>query len=180
MLPTLQQKLRIWTLRRSRASSALNQEAQGIDHPEGGPDKTRRPSETATDPGLEFPDQMSATSDASLPSQHPLTTVKDDRVEADESEAWGRDREITEGLDRDTDHGISSPTSLAIEATRDESTYALDIPSLLSDYIREVQERDKAYLDLESRTRRDEGGAKKGTASWEIDPSGILRRSGKV
>jgi transposase InsO family protein len=180
MLPTLQQKLRIWNLRNSIASSADDQATLGRPLPEDGPEGASRTSETVENTGLEFPGMAPDPDDASSSSNDLQTTVNDDEVSAVQSEAWAREHAVTHGLLHHSEHRIPSPNYLAHEAARDESAYALETPDCLLDFIRQVQERDKAYLDLEARTRREAGGAKKGDHRWEIDPSGILRRSGKV
>jgi transposase InsO family protein len=179
MLPTLQQKLRIWSLRKIKASSTNAQEVRDLSIPEEGPEGTRRSSVTAPTPGKEFPDQMSVNSDASLTEDSSTTAAEGEEVNS-LSEADERTREITEALLRDCTHGVSSPHHLAREATREESAYALDIPDQLNQYIREVQERDLAYPGFEAQTHWRVGGAKKGAPTWETDPSGVLRRSGKV
>jgi hypothetical protein len=180
ILPTLQQKLRIWTIRKSMATNTDAQAVMQSCLPEEGPEGARRTSESPDDPGKEFPDQMSDISDASLAIPSTQTTVNDDGDGDGHTEAGERSLEVTRGLLRDLSQGVASPTYLAQQATQDESAYALDIPNRLSDYVRETQERDKAYFEFEPLTRREAGGARKGAASWEIDPSGVLRRSGKM
>lgn len=177
MLPTLQQKLRIWAIMTPKALSAG--QAAGRSTPEEGPRRSRQPSEIAI-PGEEFPDQMSVSSDASLSPPAALATGHDDQRTGEEFEARRPNSDVTTGLLRSLDGRVSSPNHLALEATRDESAYALEIPDRLSDYVRQVQERDKAYFAQESLTRREPGGAKKGTAHWEVDPNSVLRRNGKV
>jgi hypothetical protein len=72
-------------------------------------------------------------------------------------------RVFFENLGQNTS-GLRYTTVPDITATQDESAYALEIPDLLSDYIRETQERDKAYQVHEPLTHREEGGARKGAA----------------
>lgn len=43
-----------------------------------------------------------------------------------------------------------------------------------------MQERNKAYYEHVSLTRQKASRAKKATAYWELDPSGVLHREGKV
>ena len=63
MLPTLQQKLRIWTIRMAMASSTTP-EVRGSEPLDEGPERSRQPSETLA-PEQEFPDTMSEPGDAS-------------------------------------------------------------------------------------------------------------------
>ena len=179
MLPTLQQKLRIWAIRKSMAASTEDQAVRDEQLPGAGPKGARRSPEIVDSPGKEFPDQMSVLDDASSRRSSSPSIVDDDGAGDGNAEAGDRVQQVTDGLLRSLTAG-TSPNSLAVTATQDESAFALEVPDLLSDYIRDVQERDKAYLVHEPLTRREEGGARKGAASWEIDPSGTLRRSGKV
>ena len=81
---------------------------------------------------------------------------------------------------RSLDSQVSAPTYLANVATQGETAYALEALERLLDFIRQVQERDKAFPGNESLTRRESGGAGKGQHHWQIDPNGVLRKSGKV
>jgi hypothetical protein len=80
---------------------------------------------------------MSVQDDASLSHLSPPATVNDDEAEDSNAVAGERLQEITKGLLRDLTLKVSSPNSLAVQATQDESAYALEVPDLLSDYIRE-------------------------------------------
>jgi hypothetical protein len=137
MLPTLQQKLRIWAIRKSMATSTDDQAVRDQQLPRAGPAGARRSPETADSLGKEFPDQMSVQDDASLSHLSPPATVNDDEAEDSNAVAGERLQEITKGLLRDLTLRVSSPNSLAVQATQDESAYALEVPDLLSDYIRE-------------------------------------------
>jgi hypothetical protein len=57
---------------------------------------------------------------------------------------------------------VSAPTYLANVATQGETAYALEAPERLLDFIRQVQERDKAFPGTKSLMRQEAGGAVKG------------------
>jgi hypothetical protein len=82
---------------------------------------------------------MLVNSDASLTKDSSTTAAEGKEVNS-LSKANKRTREIIEALLRNCTYRVSSPHHLAREATREESTYALDIPDQLNQYIREVQE----------------------------------------
>jgi hypothetical protein len=63
---------------------------------------------------------------------------------------------------------------------QDEHAFALDSPDQLVDYIRDVQERDKAYTATEALTRREPREANRTATVWEVDHRGVLQRNGKV
>ena len=262
MLPTLQQKLRIWTLAKSMAYSVV-QAARGADHPGGAPRATRQypedapvilppegvSSEDSTTPpagvssGYPLPPEgvssehatppegassgESATPPAGVSSVYPLpprgvsselvtlppagvssghssivpadirqqqsgfggappsaldqpSIDHGDRGQSETSEARETDFDVAVALLRSLDGRVGAPTYLANIATQGETAYALEAPERLLDFIRQVQERDKAFPGNESLTRREAGGADKGQHRWQIDPNGVLRKSGKV
>ncbi|RYN56960.1 hypothetical protein AA0117_g13232 [Alternaria alternata] len=92
----------------------------------------------------------------------------------------GKEFDVSQGLLRNLDSKYLSPNSLAHEAAQGDDAFALEPPDLLLQHIRLVQERDRAYHGNEALTRRAEGEANKTANMWEVDPTGILRRNGKV
>jgi hypothetical protein len=176
MLPTLQQKLRIWALRRPMAQDA-EQAAEGDGRPGEVPMSTRQSPESVPE---EFHRHEFGLGDSSPPALDHPSIDHCDRGRSDDTEARETDFDVAEALLRSLDGRVGAPANLANDAARDESAYALETPERLTEFIREVQERDKAYPGNESLTRRAAGGAKKGQHHWEIDPNGALRRSGKV
>ncbi|KNG45587.1 gag/polymerase/env polyprotein [Stemphylium lycopersici] len=178
MLPTLQQKLRIWTIRTSMASSTTL-EVQGSEPSDGGPERSRQLSEISA-LEQEFPDMLSDLGDESpiLPRTQP--TDKDCQCEEENYEARTEKFDVSKGLLGSLDSKYLSPNSLAREATQGEDAFALEPLDLLLQHIRRVQERDRAYYGNEALTRRAEGEANKTANMWEVDPTGILRRNGKV
>jgi hypothetical protein len=101
MLPTLQQRLRIWTIRKSMATSTDGQAVWDEQLPGVGPAGTRRSPKTADSPGKEFHDQMSVQGDESSSHLSPPATVNDDEAEDGDADAGGRFQEVMEGLLRD-------------------------------------------------------------------------------
>ena len=87
---------------------------------------------------------------------------------------------MSQGLLRNLNSKYLSPNSLAHEAAQGDDAFALEPPDLLLQHIRLVQERDRAHHGNEALTRRAEGEANKTANMWEVDPTGILRRNGKV
>ena len=85
-----------------------------------------------------------------------------DRGQSETSEARETDFDVAVALLRSLDGRVGAPTYLANIATQGETAYALEAPERLLDFIRQVQERDKAFPGNESLTRREAGGADKG------------------
>jgi hypothetical protein len=176
MLPTLQQKLRIWAIRKPKAQN-VEQATQG----DGRPGVV--PMLNSQSPGRvpeEFHRHEFGYGDSSPSALDQPSIDHCGRGRTDTSEARETHFDVAKALLCSLDGRIGAPTKLANEAAQDESAYALEIPERLTEFIRQVQERDKAYPANESLTRREAGGAKKGQHYWEVDPNGALRRSGKV
>jgi transposase InsO family protein len=123
---------------------------------------------------------MSEPGDASPTLPRTQTTGKDCQCEEETYEARGKEFDVSQGLLRNLDSKYLSPNSLAHEAAQGDDAFALEPPDLLLQHIRLVQERDRAHHGNEALTRRAEGEANKTANMWEVDPTGILRRNGKV
>ncbi|UPX16866.1 uncharacterized protein EKO05_0007249 [Ascochyta rabiei] len=174
MLPTLQQKLRIWTIRESRAQHDA-QATSGLDVPVADPAGVRQPPEVVPE---EFHRHQVGHRDSSPTDPDPPSI--DQSQDRPVTEARGPNFDVAEALLRSLDGRVGAPTNLANEAAQGDSAFALDTPAILADFVKQVQQRDVLYPGKLSLTTGTDGGAKKAQHHWEVDPSGTLRRSGKV
>jgi hypothetical protein len=85
-----------------------------------------------------------------------------DQGQSKTSKAWEIDFDVAVALLRSLNSRVGAPTYLANVATQGETAYALEAPERLLDFIRQVQERDKAFPGTKSLMRREAGGAVKG------------------
>jgi hypothetical protein len=134
MLPTLQQKLQIWTIRKSRAQN-VNQATRAEDHPKEGAAASCQSSKTV--PG-EFRRHEFSFRDTSPSALDQPSTGHGGQDQSNSFKARGTDFDVAEALLRDLNRQVSSPTYLANDAAQDKSAYALDIPERLTNYIRQV------------------------------------------
>ena len=193
MIPTLQQKLRIWSIRMTRAQSAKRREAelnaQGEDLPGVEPEGLRRHPET-TPSALDIRG-TSPSGDASPSGSRTSSTSQEDSRETDPLEAMREPlsnlsdemsaEQCAEALIVEAPRmGAASSYIQARRAASGDSAFVSETPSLLLDHIRKAQERDRAHLGFAALARRGGDGAKKGEPSWSADSSGVLRRAGKV
>ena len=144
-----------------------------------GPEWSRQPSET-TAPANEFTETVSAEGAGSPLPSSTRRAIEVCQCEEAHYEARPEDFDVTKGLLQSLDSQNLSLNSQAQEAVRDEHAFALETPATLIEHIRTVQESDRAYHGNVALTQGRTGEAMKTANIWGVDPSGVLRRNGKV
>lgn len=179
MLPTLQNKLRVWALRRSTAVCAEVQAACALDSPGGDPTELHRsPVNGTKHPTMEF-------HSASLPDidmSSPVSSAHSTKGEETELGVQPRAVEVLTAFLRNPNlYQTCASRKHVVAALHNENAFNWNESKPFLQYIQEVQFRDAAYhekVTLAERGRK--GDAKKGDPHWIVDPQGILRRAGKV
>ena len=177
MLPTLQNKLRVWAIRTPKApNSNAGGTTAGRILEEGSPEGDQtHPEHIANHSSTGSPGNEPVTDDTSSTDPEPPTGV----VSSPEARWDGEEESIAEALHRDLRTCSSHQSAQA--AAQTDAPFDLEVSGTLSEHVREVQEGDVAYhrnvLNVEMGKQ---GKGRKGAPAWSTDPTGVLRRAGKV
>ena len=187
LLPTLQNKLRVWAARAPTAPCTESQAVQTPSAPCGAPAGTR----TVADEGPNMPEQDVPDTSSEPGDTPPLIAELSSQTNSEDIE------QLELGaLQRPKDFNLVAaflthahrvvarsmvPSSLVLGAVQDETAFTREPSETLTDLIREVQRRDASYAIFNAEVDRKHDGKEAARHQhWELDPMGLLRRNGKV